>query len=129
VVVSGDDIRFAIHGSEYIPGAEALVFTIIDITALALLRRGFDVLIDETSTSKPTLMRYLRLDTNAEPIFMDTPTEECRRRAIANNRPYLLPVIERLAPRFEKLRHNWPQIRAELLEQVEHRLSEDQVRV
>lgn len=67
-------------------------------------------------------MRYLRMDPGAEPIFLDTPREECERRAIAAGREYLLPVIARLAPRFERLKANWPAIKAELLEQVEHRL-------
>lgn len=123
VVIAGDDFRVATLGREYVPSSEHLIFSLMDTAVAALLHRGFDVLIDETSTSRPTLMRYLRLDPNASPIFLDTPREECERRAVAAGRPYLLPVIERLWPRFEKLRANWPTIRKELLEQVEHRLS------
>ena len=69
VIISGDDLRIALHGSEYIPRAESMMFSVMDITILALLERGFDVYVDETSTSKPTLMRYLRLDSEASPIF------------------------------------------------------------
>jgi predicted kinase len=123
VVIAGDDFRVATLGREYVPSSEHLIFSLMDTAVAALLHRGFDVLIDETSTSRPTLMRYLRLDPNASPIFLDTPREECERRAVEAGRPYLLPVIERLWPRFEKLRANWPAIRQELLEQVEHRLS------
>ncbi len=123
VVISGDDFRVATLGREYVPSSEHLIFSLMDTAIAALLHRGFDVLVDETSTSRPTLMRYLRLDPNASPIFLDTPREECERRAVEAGRPYLLPVIERLWPRFEKLRASWPSVRKELLEQVEHRLS------
>lgn len=123
VIIAGDDFRVATLGREYVPSSEHLIFSLMDTAIAALLHRGFDVLVDETSTSRPTLMRYLRLDPNATPIFMDTPRAECERRALAAGRDYLLPVIDRLWPRFEKLRAHWPETRQELLAQVEHRLS------
>lgn len=129
VVLAGDDFRYALTGHEYLPHAEAHVFSVLDTAALALLRRGFDVLIDETSTSKPTLLRYLRLDPQMKLIFVDTPPDECKRRAIANGRDYLVPVIDRLAARLENLRLGWDAgIREDLLSQIEHRMSEDVVK-
>ena len=125
VVIAGDDFRWSALGAEYLAHAEHLIFSLMDTAALALLRRGFDVLIDETSTSKPTLMRYLRMDASVELIFVDTPAEECKRRAVANGRPHLLPVIDRLAPRLAELRHNWPRLREDLVAQIEHRLAVD----
>lgn len=122
VVIAGDDFRHALYGSDYISRAEHVVFTMMDTAIAALLLRGFDVLVDETSTSKPTLMRYLRLDPACELIFIDTPADECKRRAIANNKPELIRVIDRLAPRLANLKTNWCSIRAELLPQVEHLL-------
>jgi predicted kinase len=125
VVLAGDDFRHAIHASDYLPRAEHLVFSHVDTAAAALLLRGYDVLMDETGTSRPTLMRYLRLDPKVELIFVDAPAEECKRRALANNRPRLLPVIDRLAPRLERLRAGWPAMREELLKDVEHLVLED----
>jgi predicted kinase len=127
VVLAGDDFRVSVLGAEYVPSAEHLIFSFIDTAAAALLRRGFDVLIDETSTSKPSLCRYLRLDHNFELLIIDTSAEECKRRALANNRPYLIPVIDRLSPRLEFLKMEWHTLRQELLEQIEHRLSTDVV--
>lgn len=120
VVLAGDDFRLALHGQEYVAQAEHFVFSTLDVAAAALLLRGFDVLIDETSTSKPTLMRYLRLDPKVELIFVRTPTLECKRRATANGKAFLHRVIDRLEPRLRDLEANWPQLRAELLSQVEH---------
>jgi predicted kinase len=126
VVLAGDDMRQAVHGPhEYVARAEHLIFSLIDTAAAALLLRGHDVLVDETSTSRPTLRRYLRLDKSVELIFVDTPAEECKRRALAANRPRLLRVIDRLAPRLERLKADWPAMRDELLKDVEHLVLED----
>lgn len=122
VIISGDDFRLALTGQEYSPRAEAMVFSVMDTAILALLDRGYDVLVDETSTSRATLMRYLRLDPDAEMIFIDTPAEECKRRALENERPYLVRVIDRLAPRLDKFRQGWESLRQELLVQIEHRI-------
>lgn len=125
VVLAGDDFRWALTGHEYLPHAEAHVLAVIDTAALALIRRGFDVLIDETSTSKPTLMRYLRIDPHFKLIFIDTPADECRRRVRETGREYLLPVIDRLEPRLNRLKQEWEQIKPKLLEEVEHRMTGD----
>lgn len=125
VVIAGDDFRWALTGHEYLPHAESHVFSVMDTAALAHLRRGYDVLIDETSTSKPTLMRYLRLDPNAKPLFMEATPEICKERARKNGRDYLVRVIARLAPRLVSLQNDWATIRADLLSQIEHRMSED----
>jgi predicted kinase len=125
VVIAGDDFRRAIHGTDYIARAEHIVFSAMDTAVAALLERGYDVLVDETSTSKATLMRYLRLDPDVDLVFVDTPADECKRRALANGRPYLVKVIDRLAPRLDNLRENWGTIRTDLLSQVEHLVLRD----
>ena len=86
VVVAGDDFRNAIHGREYVPESEGVVFAAMDVATRALLRRGFDVLVDETCTTQSTLLRYLRLDQKAVPVFVDTPVEVCLERARASGR-------------------------------------------
>lgn len=122
VVLAGDDFRLAMTGHVYLPHAEAHIFAVLDTAALALLNRGYDVLIDETATSDATVMRYLRLDINATPIFIKTPPEECKKRAILAGREYLLPVIDRLTPQFNRMFHNWQTIIPVLKAKVEHRL-------
>ncbi len=110
VIVAGDDFRHAIHGREYLVEAEGLVFASMDIAARALLSRGFDVLIDETCTTQSTLLRMLKLDLQARPIFIDTTLDVCRQRALDSGRPYLLGPMERMALQVLDLKFNWEAI-------------------
>lgn len=119
VVLGGDDFRSALTGHEFVLQAEGMVASCIDIAAKALLNRGFDVLIDETSSTKATLIRYYRLDINATPIFIDTSREECIRRAIANKREYLVGPINRIANQLDKIRPKWDETIKSIKEYVE----------
>lgn len=124
-IVAGDDFRHAIHGREYLVEAEGLVFASMDIAARALLRRGFDVIIDETCTTQSTLLRYLKIDINAFPIFIDTPAEVCAARAVAAGRDYLLGPISRMDAQLRALRADWDNIVAKLKEYIELRKGND----
>lgn len=125
VVISGDDFRYSLTGHEYLPHSEMIVSSFMDVAILALLNRGFDVLVDDTSSSEMTLLRYFRLHSDPVPIFMDTPPEVCKERALANNRPYLLPVIDRIAKQLDHVRNNWEEVVSGIKEKVEHRLHTD----
>jgi adenylylsulfate kinase-like enzyme len=125
VVLAGDDFRHALHGHEFQIEAEGMVCAVIDCAARALLGRGFDVLIDETSTSEATLLRYYRLDIDARPVFVDTPADECNRRAAANGRPYLLGPIDRMAAQLNHLKANWTDITTRLKAYVAGRQTQD----
>lgn len=107
VVISGDAFRKALHGSDFRIEAESTVYATMDITTRALLNEGYDVLIDETCTTEQTLLRYLRLDINAQPIFFDVTEEECIQRAKDTNKPYLIGPIQRMAKQLRILRANW----------------------
>lgn len=108
VVVGGDDFRIGTHSMEYLRTSEGLVFAQMDTAVRALLYRGFDVLIDETSTTEATLLRYYLMDFDAEAIIVDTPAEECIRRAKENGREYLVPCIEQMAKQKDDLLKDWP---------------------
>jgi predicted kinase len=108
VVLNGDDFRHAVYGRDFCPEGEGLVFASIDVAARALLRAGYDVLIDETGTTESTIKRYLKIDPDAEAIWVDTPEEECVRRATITNKPYLIPPIKRMAEQMKLLRLYWP---------------------
>jgi len=108
VIVSGDSFRRALHGHSYINNAEGMVFASMDVAIKALLLSGHDVIVDETSTTKGTILRYLRIDINAEPIWIDTPAEVCKQRAIDTNKPYLLGPIDRMAAQLAELKADWP---------------------
>lgn len=125
VVVSGDDFRKAVHGHSYIAEAEGLVFAHMDVAIKALLLGGFDVLVDETSTTESTIMRYLRADIDATPIWMDTPVEECVRRAMATGKEYLVGPIHRIARQMEELRKGWPDNFMQMKARVRYRKEND----
>lgn len=118
VVLGGDDFRLAVYGQEYWPHGEGLVFACLDAAARALLGRGFDVLIDETCTTQATLLRYLKIDSDAEPVFVDTPADVCLARAHALGRPYLEGPILRMNEQLAALRSGWDATVARLREYV-----------
>lgn len=107
VVICGDDYREALYGRHYQIEAEGFVFACMDVSARAQLNAGRDVLIDETCSTEATLLRYLRLDINATPIWIDTPEEVCIQRAIDTNKPYLIEPIKRIGRQLEYLKKHW----------------------
>jgi predicted kinase len=125
VVIAGDDFRTALHGNAFRVEAEGTVFAMMDVAARALLDRGFDVIVDETCTTEQTLLRYLRLDPNATPVFIDTPEEVCVERALASNKPFLVGPIRRMASQLSGLRDNWDQTVARLKAYLDHRKAQD----
>lgn len=120
-IVCGDDFRKAIHGHDYLPEAEGIVFAHMDVAARAQLAGGFDVMMDETCTTQSTLLRYLKLDPNATPVFINTPKEVCIERAKASGKDYLIGPIERMAAQLKELRADWDNIVRKLLSYVEMR--------
>lgn len=97
VIVSSDSIRMAMHGQRYEPLAETMVFAVKHIMIRSLLSKGFDVIVDGTHSTKISIQRLLEIDPNATPIFLQTPVEVCKERAIKTNQPDLIPVIDRIA--------------------------------
>lgn len=124
-VVSGDDFRKAVHGHSYIAEAEGLVFSYMDVAIKALLLGGFDVLVDETSTTESTIMRYLRADLDAVPIWIDTPVDECIQRARATNKEFLIGPIYRISRQMDELRKGWPDNFQRMRDQVRYRKESD----
>lgn len=125
VVIEGDSFRKALYGRSFQIEAEAFVFASMDIATRALLNTGYDVLIDETCTTEATLLRYLRLDENAQPIFIDTPKTECINRAVKHNKSYLVLPIVRMDKQLQSLRRNWSSVVNRLKEYLNERRIQD----
>ncbi len=123
VIIGGDDYRTAIHGEIYRKEAEGTVFAMMDVSVRAQLDRGHDVLIDETCTTEATLLRYLRLDIDATPIFVDTCMEVCIDRA--EDKPYLVKPIQRMAAQKGQLMAKWDETVARLRKYLVSRMSQD----
>ncbi len=103
-IVCSDDIRLALHGKRFEAKAEPMVWAIHTYMAKALLTRGHDVLIDGTNTTRSSIRRILEIDRDASYVLIDTPKEECQRRAIATGQADLVPVIERMSMQLEEIK-------------------------
>ena len=103
-IVSADNIRMAMNGVRYEPLAETMVFAIKHIMIRAMLDRNFDVIVDGTNSTKISLQRLLEIDPNLTPIFIDTPVDVCKQRAVDTGRPDLIPVIERISGNINKIK-------------------------
>lgn len=125
VVVSGDAFRKALHGHEFLPIAESYVFAAMDTAIRALLLTGFNVLVDETSTTEETILRYLRIDIDATPIIINTPSHVCICRAKQTDKPFLVEPIKRMSGQMKKLMANWPETFERLKETVRSRQTQD----
>lgn len=95
VVISSDDIRYAMHGMRYSSFCETFVFAIKHTMIRAHLHRGTDVIVDGTNTSYSSIKRILEIDDKAQPIVFNTPKELCIQRAIDTNQSDLIPTINR----------------------------------
>ncbi len=107
MVVSGDAFRHSIHRHSYIGEAEGFVFATMDVAIRALLDSGHDVIVDETCTTEQTLLRYLRIDPDAVPVFIDTSMAECMRRAVRDGRAFLEGPIRRMNDQLASLLMDW----------------------
>ncbi len=93
-VVNPDNFRLAIHGQRYAAEAEPFVWACVHAAVDALLRSGNRVIVDATNL----LIERRRpwLERGALFVVVDTPEQECVRRAEAAADAYIVPVIERM---------------------------------
>ncbi len=82
VVVSGDQIRLALHGKRYVHRMESMVNQIYTTMIRTLLLSGYSVLADDTHTSVFSLEQMFGIDIDANYHIIDTPLEICKQRAI-----------------------------------------------
>ena len=106
-VVSGDDIRASLHGLRYSSFAEGMCYAIKSIMIRSLLRRGMDVIVDGTHTTRESVLRILEIDPKAFAVMFDTPVEVCKQRAIDTNQPDLVGVIERHARNLREINEKY----------------------
>ena len=59
------------------------------------LLNEYDVLVDDTHTSRESMLRLLEMDNTAQWVFINTPPEECCRRADETGQGDLRQVIMR----------------------------------
>jgi len=94
-IVNPDNFRLAIHGQRYIAQAEPFVWACVTAAVDALLLSGNKVVVDATNLLSDRRAQWARR--GAHFVVVDTPKEECIRRAQAEDDGYIVPVIERMA--------------------------------
>ena len=95
VLVSGDEIRQALYGSNWNSLCEDYVDSIKYTMVRALLNSGHTVLIDETNTSERSIQKILEIDIDTEFAFVETKPEICHRRADENVGPYCKSLLHK----------------------------------
>ena len=103
-IVNPDSIRLALHGQAYIQEAEGFVWQIAYLMARALFIAGHEtVIIDATNISEKRRNQWAGRFPNARVVLekFNTSKEECIERAKKNNRPDLIPIIEKMAANIE----------------------------
>lgn len=102
-IVSPDAVRLALHGKFYISSAEPVVWAIARIMVLALFEAGHDkVVFDACNNTKKRRDEWLSRKWKRSFVIFDAPASLCVARAVeADNRPDLVPIIERMAEQHE----------------------------
>ena len=93
IIVCADDIRLT-FGFRYNWRFEDYVHAIENTMIKTLLEKR-DVLVDETHTTKGSIIAMLNIDIDAEFYRMDTSVAVCCERAVKTGQADLVPVIER----------------------------------
>jgi predicted kinase len=103
-IVCPDTIRLALHGQAFVASAEPFVWAIAKVMVRALFLAGHDrVVLDATNGTKKRRDEWKSSDWKREFLYVDTPAETCRIRAITNNQPALVHVIDRMKDAWEPL--------------------------
>lgn len=103
-MVNPDAIRFALYGDSFIYEAEKMVWAIAHYMVRSLFEAGHDtVVLDATNTTKKRRDPWKSdLWIRKYKIF-NASADECIRRAEADDRRDLLPVIERMDGNYEEV--------------------------
>ncbi len=103
VVVCADEVRLAYHGERFLANEEKKVHEYCDIMIKTLMRGPYFIGIDETNSTIKSVRKWLRLDPTAEYFFVDTPIEECLRRAKESKTEDLFLPIHRMFDNLQNL--------------------------
>ena len=101
-VVNPDSVRLALHGDNFIVETERMVWTIVHYMVESLFLAGHNtVVLDATNTTKKRRAEWFSDRWNTTFVLLDTPKEECLRRAMDGGRMDLVPVIEQMSAEYE----------------------------
>lgn len=95
VVVTPDYWRLAL-GHRYNWHTEPVVFSHVQIAVRAMLKAGYDVLVDDTHTTENSIIRLFEENIEAQYIYVNQLLGVCMDRATKTNQSDLIPVIRKL---------------------------------
>jgi predicted enzyme related to lactoylglutathione lyase/predicted kinase len=112
-IVNPDSIRLAIHGQRFISRAEPFVWATAKTMVRALFLAGHKIVIlDATNTRRRLRDEWQSKDWATFFKVIDTGAEICLERAAEQRDAEIVPVIERMAARYEPLGQDerpWPE--------------------
>lgn len=101
-IVSPDAIRLALHGQRFQTLAEPFVHAIAQTMVRALFLAGHEtVVVDACHTTEKRRAAWQSADWSVAYRLVDTPSDVCLARAVAEGDAYIIPVIERMAAEWE----------------------------
>jgi predicted kinase len=105
-IVNPDSIRLEIHGKEFDAKHEGLVWWTTKIMVASLFRVGHSaVILDSTMMTHARRQEWKSKDYETIYVIFNTPQAECERRAVAEGRPHMVGVIQRMALQYEPVDH------------------------
>lgn len=97
-IVNPDSIRLALHGQRFVALAEPFVWATAKVMVRALFLAGHEtVILDATNTTEKRRAEWNSPEWQTELHVVDTPADECIRRATAEGDLEIIPIIKRMA--------------------------------
>lgn len=101
-IVNPDSIRLEIHGKEFDAKHESLVWWTTRIMVQSLFRAGNDkVILDSTMMTHARRQEWKSPDWQVVYVVFKTSQQVCEQRAVAEGRPHMVGVIQRMAAQYE----------------------------
>lgn len=108
VQVSADQLRLLISGRRFSKKDEPKVWWVRNIMLEILMQQGMDIVVDQTNINRerrrPLLELAKKYDYRTIAVEIKTDLKICKKRAIETEQEDLLPVIERMAQYYEKVK-------------------------
>ena len=106
VVVSADKTRLLFYGQRFYRDGEAMMWAVNDMFFKLLIEQGVDIIIDETNVMADRRAHYIsqakKHGYNVNCVWIQTPAEECKRRAAITGQNDVIHVIDRMAGKFNE---------------------------
>jgi len=105
VIICADEFRKVHTGRDFYPPAECVIMQMVRVTVEVLLRRSMPVVIDMTSLTVKSRLKWVdlarRCGAPVRCVWMDVSTSTCLARNASRKRKVPADVIDAMANRFK----------------------------